>query len=66
MVTVTFENVSDTLADHVINHFIFNKKKFHIDAMSAALKHGIVKSAVKASFDIYCKRNYADSLPVAT
>ena len=29
-------------------------------AMSAALKHNIVKSAVKYSFDIYCKRNYAD------
>ena len=36
----------------------------NIDAMSAALKHNIVKSAVKSSFDIYCKRNYAD--PVAT
>jgi hypothetical protein len=32
--------------------------------MSAALKHNIVKSAVKSSFDIYCKRNYAD--PIAT
>ena len=31
----------------------------NIDAMSAALKHNIVKSAVKSSFDIYCKRNYA-------
>ena len=29
-----------------------------------ALKHNIVKSAVKSSFDIYCKRNYAD--PIAT
>ena len=36
----------------------------YIDAMSAALKHNIVKSAVKSSFDIYCKRNYAD--PIAT
>ena len=36
----------------------------NIDAMSAALKHNIVKSAVKSSFDIYCKRNYAD--PIAT
>ena len=35
-----------------------------IDAMSAALKHNIVKSAVKSSLDIYCKRNYAD--PTAT
>ena len=36
----------------------------NIDAMSAALKHGIVKSAVniKSSFDIYCKRNHADPI----
>jgi len=34
----------------------------NIDAMSAALKHIIDKSAVKSSFDIYCKRNYADPI----
>ena len=34
----------------------------NIDAMSAALKHNIVKSAVKSSFDIYCKKNYADPI----
>ena len=34
----------------------------NIDAMSAALKHNIVKSAVKSSFDIYCKRKYADPI----
>ena len=39
-------------------------KAINIAAMSAALRHNIVKSAVKSSFDIHCKRNYAD--PVAT
>ena len=34
----------------------------NIEAMSAALKHSIVKSAVKSSLDIYCKRNYADPI----
>ena len=36
----------------------------NFDAISAALKHNIVKSVVKSSFDIYCKRNFAD--PIAT
>ncbi len=33
-----------------------------IDAMPAALKHNIVKSAIKSSFDIYCKRKSAEPI----
>ena len=35
-------------------------KAINVDAMPAALKHNIVKSTVKSSFDIHCKRNYTD------
>ena len=35
-----------------------------VDAMPSALKHSSIKSAVKSSFDIYCKSNSADPIDV--
>ena len=82
--TRTFSSCGSSLAGNrkIVPHFIEVStlgfvsswsdftRAVNIDAMSAALKHNIVKSAVKSSFDIYCnmincnKRNYAD--PTAT